>query len=295
MSWRKQKNPWYNDGDTVHLGDILGVGVHGRVIEGQNETSGNLLAVKEFIIPVNKRGGKNFPLMDGGDQDNKHILTELHQLHHPNIVELYGMQILPDRVHLFLEYIDGGSMKEHLAKFAPFQTKLIENYGGQIIFGLAYIHSHSFAHRDLKPANLLLRSNNCVKIADFGCAKVIDTIEEWQGFSCTMAGTLCYMAPEVFRLKRFGLSQDIWSLGLIVHEMSTAQPPWREFKVDCAPALYQLICNSLELPSVPQGRPGSLIHFIYQCCLQREPRRRPRSEVLQRHRFFRNRIISLTR
>ena len=94
-------------------------------------------------------------------------------------------------------------------------------------------------HRDLKPANVLLNSTGDVKLTDFGISK---ELENTMALCKTQVGTRAYMSPERMEAVKYSYSSDVWSLGIIVHEMATLQYPYPEN--DSAFALYNSIVNS---------------------------------------------------
>ncbi len=94
---------------------------------------------------------------------------------------------------------------------------LFQSYLRQLLDGIAYCHSNRVLHRDLKPQNLLIDSQGCIKLADFGLART---------FSIPMRPytheviTLWYRAPEILLgTKQYTCSVDVWSLGCIFAEM----------------------------------------------------------------------------
>lgn len=96
---------------------------------------------------------------------------------------------------------------------------------GQILRGVQAIHCSNILHRDIKCENIFLRKKKnggvVCKIGDFGFAKVIDQTTR------TNCGTTLYMAPEVFALKPYDFKADIWSLGVVFHQMIYGEYPFK--------------------------------------------------------------------
>jgi mitogen-activated protein kinase kinase kinase ANP1 len=73
-------------------------------------------------------------------------------------------------------YVPGGSIRSLLQRFGPLSEPIVRTYTRQILMGLEYLHLHNIVHRDIKGANILVDTTGCVKLADFGCSKMIDEI-----------------------------------------------------------------------------------------------------------------------
>ncbi|KAK3436876.1 hypothetical protein EUGRSUZ_E03542 [Eucalyptus grandis] len=134
--------------------------------------------------------------------------------------------------------------------------------------------------RDIKCANILVDARSCVKLADFGLAKVIKKND-----AKSSKGSLRWMAPEVVnpKNKSYGSAPDIWSLGCTVLEMLTRRYPYSHLEE--APAVYKI--GQGELPLVPDFLSSDARGFIL-CCLQVDPNKRPSAAELLGHPFVRN-------
>jgi serine/threonine protein kinase len=107
---------------------------------------------------------------------------------------------------------------------------------------LDYLHTRNIVYRDLKPENVLLSSDGHLKLADFGFAKFVDKI-----MSFTICGTPEYMAPEKLTGKGHGKEVDYWSLGILMYEMLTGEPPFYD---DSQFGVYRKILrDEVEFPS----------------------------------------------
>ncbi len=114
------------------------------------------------------------------------------QMHHPNIVKLFGLTKLEnDHLGLVMEWADQGSLSKNMENM---ENKEKIKVSLCICEGLAYMHSNRIAHRDLKPENILLFGDKTkAKISDFGTSKIIQTII----VNTDLVGTFKYSAPEL--------------------------------------------------------------------------------------------------
>jgi serine/threonine protein kinase len=141
---------------------------------------------------------------------------------HPNVLSIIEADIYEDHVIIVSEYAPGGSLAQWLKQnggCAPSIEKAIEMMTG-ILSGLEHLHSKQIIHRDLKPANILLQGNT-PRLVDFGLARVMKSTSH----SRTVSGTYAYMPPEAFEGLR-SVQTDLWSAGVIFHEMLTGELPY---------------------------------------------------------------------
>ena len=140
-------------------GSRIGTGSFGVVHVGMNHRNGSLMAVKSIhMLPE---------IMT----DIRREIDLLKSLKHVNIVRYYGAEINGSDLHIFQEWVAGGSVSDLLAKFGPFPFPVIQSYGEQMLCGLAFLHANSILHRDIKGSNLLVTNSGIIKLADFGGSK----------------------------------------------------------------------------------------------------------------------------
>lgn len=145
------------------------------------------------------------------------------QLHHPNILRLYGYFFDNSRVYLILEYASGGELYCELQKNHTFSEKRTATYIASLAKAIIHIHQNQIIHRDIKPENILIGSNNELKIADFGWSVQIARNSNRRS---TMCGTLDYLAPEMVEGSDHDHTVDLWSLGVLCYEFLFGNPPF---------------------------------------------------------------------
>src|ERR1051325_9683325 len=138
-------------------------------------------------------------------------------LNHPHICTLYDV----GSNYLVMEFLEGDTLAERLQKGALPAQKVI-SYGAKIADALGAAHARGIIHRDLKPANVMLTKTG-VKVLDFGLAKM-ETAETITQTNMVM-GTPAYMAPEQREGKECDARTDIYTLGVMLHEMLMGKRP----------------------------------------------------------------------
>ncbi|MBI4586934.1 MAG: protein kinase [Planctomycetes bacterium] len=165
------------------------------------------------------------------------------QLHHPNIVAVFGMGIKEDTPHFSMEFIEGETLAQIVAKFKDAPPEMKTPFGfprddvayfstlartfADVADGLQHAHSHKIVHRDIKPSNLILDVEGRLRILDFGLAHLEG--QESLTASGDFLGTPLYMSPEQARRKKIPVDHrtDVYSLGASLYELLTLQPPFR--------------------------------------------------------------------
>ena len=189
---------------------------------------------------------------------------------------------LTQALHIFLEFVPGGSIAGLLSKFGPFAERVVAVYTRQILEGLAYLHRNQIMHRDIKGANILVDNTGVVKLADFGASRQLaDLVTMESGFK-SMKGTPYWMAPEVIKQTGHGRQADIWSVGCTAVEMITAKPPWSEYATQVS-ALFH-IASAKGPPPLPGGLSPEALDFLL-LCFNRVPKDRPNATRLLQHPF----------
>jgi serine/threonine protein kinase len=146
---------------------------------------------------------------------------------HENVVTIYHVEKeetsgLP---FLVMQVVHGESLHDRLERQGPLPVGEILRIGLQVAVGLAAAHEKNLVHRDIKPANILLEGNtDRVKLTDFGLARAAEDVRLTQtGF---VTGTPLYMSPEQARGAAVDHRADLYSLGAVLYQMATGDPPF---------------------------------------------------------------------
>jgi serine/threonine protein kinase/Tfp pilus assembly protein PilF len=203
-------------------------------------------------------------------------------LNHSNILNVFEIDEQDSGMFFVMEYIDGVTLKHYITNLKSGTgipvAQAIE-WTSQIASGLKAAHGKNIVHRDIKPENIMLTNDGKLKIMDFGIAKLTSS----SGITRTgiSLGTLSYMSPEQAQGIAADCRSDIWSLGIVLFEMLTADLP---FKSEHEAGLLYLIVN--QDPPVPSDFDRTIpppINEVVRKMLMKDPNQRYQSaeEVLR--------------
>jgi serine/threonine-protein kinase len=193
------------------------------------------------------------------------------KLSHP-----YVLKILPvekkSRPYIAMEYLQGQTLNELLRSVRPLPEPDAVQIASRICTVLSYLHQNGVIHRDLKPANLMLCNDGTIRIMDFGIARAENSRRlTFVGFTPTM-GTPDYMAPEQVRGSRGDQRTDIYSLGAILYEMTTGEPP---FAGDSPYVIMNArVTGDPQAPRKTNPKLTPVIEEIILHAMERDPKRR---------------------
>ncbi|HZP16692.1 MAG TPA: protein kinase [Terriglobales bacterium] len=200
-------------------------------------------------------------------------------LNHPNVVTLHSVEEY-DGVHfLTMELVEGQTL-DHLISATGLPLERIVEIASALAEALAAAHEKGILHRDLKPANVMVTNEGRVKVLDFGLAKDVrgesandpTLTSAGQTLAGVVMGTPAYMSPEQVSGRALDHRTDIFSLGVVLHEMATGRRP---FEGRSSPELMSAILRDTP-PYVSEVRadlPAGLAGVIRRC-LEKDPLRR---------------------
>lgn len=288
---RNNKNGQYEEFAWIK-GELIGRGSFGSVFIALNVTTGEMIAVKQVIVPPSFTAKATSKTIEGLDALHKEVET-MKDLDHVNIVQYLGFEQKNNTYSLFLEYVGGGSISLCMKSYGAFEEPLVRFITKQVLLGLEYLHRNGILHRDLKADNLLLEIDGTCKISDFGISKRSQDIYA-NNAEMSMQGTVFWMAPEVIdsivedKKQGYSAKIDIWSLGCVVLEMFAGKRPWSNEAV--ISAIYKIGKTKLA-PPIPENIKHLVSQdakdFINQCCTI-NPEQRPTATQLLNHRFIKD-------
>ncbi len=205
-------------------------------------------------------------------------------LNHPHIVTLYAVEEVDGLRFLTMELVEGQGLDGMLSSEGLPLAKVFD-VGIAVADALAAAHEKGIVHRDLKPANVVVTKDGRVKVLDFGLAKLAEREPESEGLTLaqplteegSILGTVPYMSPEQLRGEAVDHRSDIFSLGVLLHELATGQRPFQgATNVDVTAAILrdapQLVTDLK--PDLPRHL-GRLVAR----CLEKEPQDRSQSAL----------------
>ncbi|MDR1022789.1 MAG: serine/threonine protein kinase [Prevotellaceae bacterium] len=251
---------------------FIGGGGMGSVYLAASKTLNHKVAVKVL--------NENFADNDLVRKKFKDEARTLLPLDHPNIVHFLNFEENADGLFLIMEYVDGITLDAFInQKQGLIPEKMAYPMLLQILDACAYAHKRGIVHRDIKPANIILTNdsegNFLIKILDFGIARIIS---EGGGDNDSekglIVGTPAYMSPEQVRGEGLDRRSDIYSLGVLLHQMLTGRAPYDTTTLSEADIQQKVVGESL--PRMKEFYPAvsDKMQHIVDRATQKDPAKR---------------------
>lgn len=158
----------------------------------------------------------------------KEEAERLASLDHPNIVKFLNYDIdAQGNVYLIMEYAEGVTLDQYInAKTGLIVEEKILPLFEPILDAFEYAHKKKVVHRDIKPANIIITTEGVPKILDFGISTIVDDADNTDREEALIMGTPSYMSPEQVKGRGIDTRSDIYSLGVLLHQMLTGNAPY---------------------------------------------------------------------
>lgn len=187
------------------------------------------------------------------------------RLSHPNIVTIYDVGRSEDIAYIAMEFLHGRELRDMLNETRVPVAQVLD-IAAQVAKGLAYAHEHGVVHRDIKPSNIMVIRDGHVKITDFGIARMASAAVRTQ--TGMVLGSPKYMSPEQVMGKLADRRSDIFSLGVVLYEMLTGQPPFLGENVNAI--MYQTLNTVPSPPATLNPAVPEMLNFIVAKALAKE-------------------------
>ncbi|MGC1648609.1 MAG: protein kinase, partial [Candidatus Sulfotelmatobacter sp.] len=248
----------------------IGAGGMGEVYEAEDSRLGRRVALK--LLPER---------IVGDSSAVERFVREARAasaLNHPNIVTIHEIGESGANRFIVMEFIMGCTLRKMIGQGVDLE--LLARIGEQVAKALTVAHAAGIIHRDIKPDNIMVRDDGYVKLLDFGLARLVPT-----GSSPTLAtaanntevgtilGTARYMSPEQARGEEANSATDMFSLGIVLYELSTGQHP---FPADSQIGALNAILSQTPLsPSRLNTDVPAVLDGLILRLLEKDPRLRP--------------------
>ncbi|MDP2342858.1 MAG: serine/threonine-protein kinase [Deltaproteobacteria bacterium] len=203
--------------DDFETGPVLGQGGMATVYRSTDKRTGEVVALKLMLANV----ADDPTFIERFRREARATMA----LQHENICRVLAAGEGDGKLFMAMEVIDGGSVRELKQKFGgKFPPQLAAEIVGQLLEALGAAHKLGVIHRDLKPANLMLTRSGVLKLVDFGIAKT--STDNTLTATGMLVGTPAYMSPEQVKGDPLDGRSDLFSTGLIFHDLMCGRSPY---------------------------------------------------------------------
>ena len=232
----------------------LGQGGMGTVYKAYDRKVGEVVALKLIRpeISVNDKAIERF----------KNELKFARKISHRNVCRMHDIGEEGFFRYITMEYVSGEDLKRFIRRAGTLSAGKAIHIAKQVVEGLAEAHRLGVVHRDLKPQNIMIDQDGNARIMDFGIARFADA--EGMTGSGVMIGTPEYMSPEQAELKDVDTRADIYSLGVVLYEMTSGKVPF-EGETPLSVAMKHKTEKPRDVREINPQVPPGLANIIAKC------------------------------
>lgn len=249
----------------THLGRYeivseLGQGAMGVVYKATDPLIDRIVAIKTITLSL---------AMEEREEYEARFYQEAKaagRLSHPNIVTIFDVGRCGDIAYIAMEFLQGRELRDILNDEKLLPVDQVIDIVAQVAQGLAYAHEHGIIHRDIKPSNIMVGREGHVKITDFGIARMASAAVRTQ--TGMVLGSPKYMSPEQVMGKLTDQRSDVFSLGVMLYEMLTGNPPFLGENVNAI--MYQTLNAIPQAPSNLNPTVPDMLNFIVAKALAKD-------------------------
>jgi len=256
---------------------IIGKGGMGTVYEAHEPTLDRKVALKVLSLDAStsKENVDRF----------KREAKVLAQIEHPNVVRIYQLGRVGSVIFIAQEFVEGTDFETIVDEGGALDLGTALDVIDSVASALSAVHDVGVIHRDLKPSNVMRRTDNRIKVLDFGIAKpVATTLGPEITRTGMFIGTLGYCSPEQIRGDKLTIRSDIYSLGVMLYYFLTAEVPNKGTRTE------EMLQETLSGKVMPiRKRRADLAHpviHLVERLMHREEKRRPESAAIVRSRIL---------
>ncbi|KAF0460732.1 kinase-like protein [Gigaspora margarita] len=192
---------------------------------------------------------------------------------HPNIIKFYG--VTKDLKCIILQFAEHGNLREYLRKSLNLGWESKLRIAKEIAQGLLFLHNNDIIHRDLHSKNILVHNNGHIMISDFGLSHYVTEEPAVPMTSSECFGIVAFTDPQCFTSHKSSKKSDIYSLGVVLWEVSSGEIPFSNME-------HYYIVNQTYLgfrEKPVKGTPEKYIH-LYEKCWDSDQNKRPESQLV---------------
>jgi len=241
----------------------LGRGAMGVVYKAEDPNLDRVVALKTIVIEADAEGRKEY---------ERRFFLEAKaagKLNHPNIVTVYDFGEEDSVAYLAMELVEGNDLRLRLKESAGQGLPAMDavDVAQQVAEGLGYAHERGIVHRDIKPGNIMLQPRGQAKIMDFGLARM--RVADHKTSTGMVLGTPKYMSPEQVAGQPVDQRSDVFSLGIVLHEMLTGT---RLFAGEDTPQImHNVVHVEHEPPTRIKPELPAMLDFVVARALKKDP------------------------